>query len=37
MHCPSHPPSLDHFNYIRRREQVIKILIMRFSTLTYIF
>jgi hypothetical protein len=31
MLCPSHPTWLDHSDYIWRREQVIKLLIMQFS------
>jgi hypothetical protein len=31
MPCPSHPPWLDHSNYIWRRVQVMKLLIMQFS------
>jgi hypothetical protein len=31
MPCPSHPPWLDHSNYIWRRVQVMKFLIMQFS------
>jgi hypothetical protein len=31
MPCPSHPPWLDHSNYICRRVQVMKLLIMQFS------
>jgi hypothetical protein len=32
MPCPSHPPWLDHSNYIWRRVQVMKLLIMQFSS-----
>jgi hypothetical protein len=28
MPCPSHPPRRDHSNYILRRVQVMKLLIM---------
>jgi hypothetical protein len=31
MHCPSHPPWLDHSNYSWRRVQVMKLLIMQFN------
>jgi hypothetical protein len=31
MPCPSHPPLLDDSNYIWRRVQVMKLLIMQFS------
>jgi hypothetical protein len=31
MTCPSHPPWLDHSNYIWRRVQVMKLLTMQFS------
>jgi hypothetical protein len=31
MPCPSHPPRLDHSNYICRRVQVTKLLIMHLS------
>jgi hypothetical protein len=33
----SYPPLLDHSNCIRRREQVMKLLIMQFSPTTYHF
>jgi hypothetical protein len=29
--CPSHPPWLDHSNYVWRRVQIMKLLIMQFS------
>jgi hypothetical protein len=32
--CPSHPPWLDHSNYTWRRVQVMKVLIMQFSTIS---
>jgi hypothetical protein len=32
MPCPSHPPWLDHSNYSERRVQVMKLLIMQFSS-----
>jgi hypothetical protein len=31
IHCPSHPPWLDHSNYTWRRVQVMKLLIMQCS------
>jgi hypothetical protein len=37
MPCPSHPPSLDHSNYIWRRIQVMKLLVMQFSSKCYHF
>jgi hypothetical protein len=30
MPCPSHPPSLDHSNYVWREVQVMKLRIMQF-------
>jgi hypothetical protein len=30
MPCPSHPPWLDHSNYIWRTIQVMKLLVMQF-------
>jgi hypothetical protein len=33
--CPSHPPLLDHSNYIWRRVQVMKRLIMQFSPISH--
>jgi hypothetical protein len=32
--CPSHPPWLDHCNYIWRRTQPMKLLIMQFSSIS---
>jgi hypothetical protein len=37
MPCPSHPPSLDHSNYVWRGVQVMKFLIMQFSPISYLF
>jgi hypothetical protein len=37
MSCPSHPHWLDHSNYIWRRVQVIKLLIMQNSPFHYKF
>jgi hypothetical protein len=34
MPCPSHPPQLDHSNYTRRRVQVRKLLVMKFSPIS---
>jgi hypothetical protein len=35
--CPSNPPWLDHSNYIWRRVQDIKVLIMKYSPASYYF
>jgi hypothetical protein len=35
--CPSHPPCLDHSNYTWRRVQVMNLLIMQFSSISYHF
>jgi hypothetical protein len=35
--CPSHPSSLDHPNYSRRRVQVMKLLIIFFFATSYYF
>jgi hypothetical protein len=35
--CPSHPPWLDHSNYIWRRVQVMKLLITQFSPTSHNF
>jgi hypothetical protein len=37
MPYPSHPPRLDHSNYIWQRVQVMKFLIMQFSPTAYYF
>jgi hypothetical protein len=34
MPCPSHPPSLDHYNYVWQGVQVANLLIMQFSPIT---
>jgi hypothetical protein len=35
MPCPSHPPWLDHSNYVWRGVQVMKLLIMQFSPISF--
>jgi hypothetical protein len=37
MPCPSHPPWFDHFNYIWRTVQVMKLLILQYSPTSYRF
>jgi hypothetical protein len=37
MACPSHPHSLDHSDYTRRRVQVMKLFIMQFSPTSHHF
>jgi hypothetical protein len=34
MPCPSHPPLLDHSDYVWRGVQVMKVLIMQFSPIS---
>jgi hypothetical protein len=35
--CPSHPPGLDHSDYTWRRVQVMRLLIIQFSPISYDF
>jgi hypothetical protein len=35
--CPSHPPWLDHSNYVWRGVQVMKLFIMQFSPVSMLY